>query len=414
MNLINLNIKKEITNYNDPNLIKNTKNEDDNNISPNIINNENKKLTPNTSDNNNENINLPQLKSENIIPPLPSFNLMKKEVYRGPTEESNWVIPGHLMLGAYPADVNDKITYRNLGGIMRLGIGTFVCLQQEYDPSPYITETMWRSGFKLRPYYRDVEKIYKDGSLWNRPKSIKPKFIDFIHFPIIDLAASASDSQLLNLCISLCERLDKGEKLYIHCWGGHGRAGTVGSIVVGLLYNLKPSQAMDLIQFTHDMRVCSLGVPSPQTTEQRLQVARILLSPPAQKYISERLGISVRQPEKVESRPNTSLSLYSKHRTPRHINLCVKTNVNKTTPLPYTPSPPQTARRSKSNPRYQFGSGNFGNVKPTPPARKNLNNNNFHNINGKTPRNTETPRRRYIRNTINKEKMNEIQTAVLA
>lgn len=114
------------------------------------------------------------------LPALESFDAMKKEVYRGPTDESNWVIPEHLMIGAYPGDVNDKTTYRNLGGIMRLGIGTFVCLQQEYDPSPYVTEAMWRGGLKLRPYYRDVQKIFKEGSLWNHPNSIKPAYIDFV------------------------------------------------------------------------------------------------------------------------------------------------------------------------------------------------------------------------------------------
>lgn len=114
------------------------------------------------------------------LPQLESFDTMKKEVYRGPTDESNWVIPGHLMIGAYPGDISDKTTYRNLGGIMRLGIGTFVCLQQEYDPSPYVTEAMWRGGLKLRPYYRDVQKIFKEGSLWNHPNCIKPPYIDFV------------------------------------------------------------------------------------------------------------------------------------------------------------------------------------------------------------------------------------------
>ena len=42
--------------------------------------------------------------------------------------------------------------------------------------------------------------------------------------------------------------MDDGEVIYLHCWGGHGRAGTVGSIVLGLLYGLNGNQAMKYIQ----------------------------------------------------------------------------------------------------------------------------------------------------------------------
>ena len=49
----------------------------------------------------------------------------------GPTEESNWVIKDRLLVGAYPASVYDDANARILSGILKLGITTFVCLQQE-------------------------------------------------------------------------------------------------------------------------------------------------------------------------------------------------------------------------------------------------------------------------------------------
>jgi hypothetical protein len=64
--------------------------------------------------------------------------------------------------------------------------------------------------------------------------------------------------------------------MYIHCWGGHGRTGTVVSIMLGLLYGLPPLDAMRWVQFCHDLRVAPMGVPSPQTEPQRLQVIRVL------------------------------------------------------------------------------------------------------------------------------------------
>ncbi len=62
----------------------------------------------------------------------------------------------------------------------------------------------------------------------------------------------------------------------LRCRGGHGRTGTVIAIMLGLIYNLSPADAMWYTQFCHDMRACPMGVPSPQTEEQRHQVVRIL------------------------------------------------------------------------------------------------------------------------------------------
>ncbi len=31
-------------------------------------------------------------------------------------------------------------------------------------------------------------------------------------------------------------RIAKGEKLYVHCWGGRGRAGTVGACLLASMY----------------------------------------------------------------------------------------------------------------------------------------------------------------------------------
>jgi len=65
------------------------------------------------------------------VPPLPPVRTINPDSYVGPTEECNWVIYGRLLVGAYPASVHDEVNTRILTGILRLGITTFVCLQQE-------------------------------------------------------------------------------------------------------------------------------------------------------------------------------------------------------------------------------------------------------------------------------------------
>lgn len=105
--------------------------------------------------------------------------------------ESNWVLPGKLLVGAYPASMNDSHHAHILCTILLQGVSTFVCLQQEYR-SDGVTETMWRSGEALRPYYQDVIQLLKKlqelkaADPRSLPTICSPQDTDFVHFPIVD------------------------------------------------------------------------------------------------------------------------------------------------------------------------------------------------------------------------------------
>lgn len=58
-------------------------------------------------------------------------------------------------------------------------------------------------------------------------------------------------------------------------WGGHGRTGTVVSVMLALLYGLSADEAMFRCQFVHDLRRIPIVVGSPQTQPQRDQVSRL-------------------------------------------------------------------------------------------------------------------------------------------
>ncbi len=212
------------------------------------------------------------------LPSLPPFAAVKLADYAGPTDESNWVIPGMLMAGAYPAANEDGLHYQILGSLLSLGLSTFVCLQAEYEHNPAIPPSMWESGYKIRPYIFDAHRMLKQAE--SNPQKrygqmCPPSSLDFIHVPIVD-CSTTNDDTIFNLALEIVRRLRSGENIYCHCWGGHGRAGTVISVVLGLLYNLSPAAAMKRCQHFHDQRRARLDVPSPQTESQRSQVARIL------------------------------------------------------------------------------------------------------------------------------------------
>lgn len=186
--------------------------------------------------------------------------------FRGPTHDSNILIPGRLTVGGYPTSTN------MVQLIKASGVTHFVCLNtlQEYGN---IAED-------FLPYAADFES----GA--------------FIHFPIVDMSASAADDALKSLCERLRDMILAGDHLFVHCAGGHGRTGTVVAILLKMLYqDLTTHEIFDYIQYSHDQRAYynygtkkftgkitdpdlsaqfAIGqVPTPQTSQQREQVIRL-------------------------------------------------------------------------------------------------------------------------------------------
>lgn len=59
-----------------------------------------------------------------------------------------------------------------------------------------------------------------------------------------------------------------GEKLYIHCWGGRGRAGTVGACLLGQAWGLSADEALERVQRAFATRQ-DTKERSPETDQQR-------------------------------------------------------------------------------------------------------------------------------------------------
>lgn len=133
----------------------------------------------------------------------------------------NWVIKNSLLAGAYPASVDDTETYSILSTLLELGINAFVCLQAEVSLD--VPEAMWRAGRGLRPYIKDAQQILSHAHRTQHSR-IKQDKIDFLHLPIIDGSVTA-DHAMHRLAEDCVQRVLSGQKLYVHCWGGHGRTG---------------------------------------------------------------------------------------------------------------------------------------------------------------------------------------------
>mmetsp|Transcript_35444 Transcript_35444/g.90718 ORF Transcript_35444/g.90718 Transcript_35444/m.90718 type:complete len:357 (+) Transcript_35444:311-1381(+) len=203
------------------------------------------------------------------LPMLPS---PPARAMRGPTPWCNWVIKRHMLAGAYPASLDDRDTEDILSTLLEAGVTTFVCLQAEV--SLEVTESSWRSGRGLRPYIKDAQRILSHAHALGNARITQPK-IDFLHLSIID-GSVTSDEAMTRLRDDCCARILRGEVLYIHCWGGHGRTGTLVCLILSMLYGMGAPSALHLCQAYHDTRSYPQHVKSPQTPIQRAQVQRII------------------------------------------------------------------------------------------------------------------------------------------
>ena len=48
--------------------------------------------------------------------------------------------------------------------------------------------------------------------------------------------------------------MEAGQKIYMHCWGGRGRAGTLGACLLGDLYGIGADDALLRVQKAFDTR----------------------------------------------------------------------------------------------------------------------------------------------------------------
>lgn len=217
------------------------------------------------------------------------------------TEYANWLVPGALMTGRYPFVEPSRCTSRNVGEeqlerIISHGIKTFVSLQGELPHQKDMPlkgvdgfqgykapATLIAAALSDPPTVEEMNGLrtpYLDKFLppkKNAPKTSRRMIeLEFLHYPIVDLSVPTM-GLLDEIVNSTIERIQGGDVMYLHCWGGRGRAGTVGACVVGKMYDLSAEEALERVQRAFDTRNDG-GRKSPETEEQLKLVKEYLSS----------------------------------------------------------------------------------------------------------------------------------------
>jgi protein tyrosine/serine phosphatase len=115
--------------------------------------------------------------------------------------DSYWVVPGQVAAGEYPGARFRANTREKLGLLLDAGIRTFIDLTEEDE---------------LRPYVGDLEEIAA-------ARGIR---VQHVRMSIRDLCVP--ELTHLQAILDLIDRSSSdGNAVYVHCWGGIGRTGTV-------------------------------------------------------------------------------------------------------------------------------------------------------------------------------------------
>ena len=73
--------------------------------------------------------------------------------------------------------------------------------------------------------------------------------------------------RLEKLLEDLEARLRSGQNVYLHCWGGRGRAGTVGATLLHRLYDLPAQECLERVQRAYDTRNDTERAPPSQIVQ---------------------------------------------------------------------------------------------------------------------------------------------------
>jgi protein-tyrosine phosphatase len=163
-----------------------------------------------------------------------------------PITDSYWVIPGRLLAGEYPGARDDATARIKLRSILDAGVTAFIDLTEEGELNSY-------------------------GSFLPDRAALGEQSVPHDRMPIRDLGVPTA-LELSVILDRLNTLLEVGEVVYVNCWGGIGRTGTVIGCYMVQEMGMTGAEALVSIEErrkgTHDAR------RSPETDEQRVMVMK--------------------------------------------------------------------------------------------------------------------------------------------
>ena len=176
--------------------------------------------------------------------------MSSKNTKPGPIPDSYWLIDGRLLAGEYPATYHADTTREKLARFLDAGIRTFINLTEESEP--------------LAKYDGLLRELSEERKIETR----------HMRFSVRDGCIPGERTHMGRILATIREEMDAGRPVYVHCWGGIGRTGTViGCWLVeqGLAGEEAIARIAELRAHTPDRHM-----PSPENEDQRRYICEWL------------------------------------------------------------------------------------------------------------------------------------------
>jgi protein-tyrosine phosphatase len=160
-------------------------------------------------------------------------------------------VSDQLWAGVYPGDIDSEKQKKKLKWLLDHNINYFINLMEPGEKN--------HGGQKFTSYYNELFDM----------AARRKRFVVVQRFPIRDMNTPTPE-QMVVILDAIDTAVKNGHTVYVHCWGGHGRTGTVIGCWLAR-HDMARGQDL-LVMIDHLRRKDPTGKPSPQTTEQRLRV----------------------------------------------------------------------------------------------------------------------------------------------
>lgn len=127
---------------------------------------------------------------------------------KAPFPRSWWVEPGRILAGCYPGALEPEMADMKLRALLNACIRSIICLQEENE--------LGANGQPFVEYLSPLRELAKEQNIkiaWQR-------------LPIQD-GEIPSIQQMQAILKAIESSVNANHPVYVHCWGGHGRTGTV-------------------------------------------------------------------------------------------------------------------------------------------------------------------------------------------
>lgn len=172
---------------------------------------------------------------------------------QAPLQNTYWVLPSRFPADEYPGDKSSSIAQQRIAALLDVGIDCFIDQTTPAD--------------RMEPYAALLDELSE-----GRARHLS--------FGLRDMSVPDSMATMTTILDAIDKELGGGHNVYVHCWGGIGRTGTVIGCWLRRQYpdtaGRVPQADDTLVGLPELWKTCpkSARYPdSPQTPEQRAFVA---------------------------------------------------------------------------------------------------------------------------------------------